>query len=84
MELKEVAAVSGRGGLFKILKPTKSGVILEAIDASKKRFVAGARNCSYSGGGGTVPSSIRRSGCHSTLRDSRFRAGAGVEAHPVG
>jgi len=42
MELKEVAAVSGRGGLFKILKPTKSGVILEAIDASKKRFVAGA------------------------------------------
>lgn len=42
MELREVAAVSGRGGLFKILKPTKSGVILEAIDASKKRFVAGA------------------------------------------
>jgi len=42
MELKEVAAVSGRGGLFKILKPTKNGVILEAIDASKKRFVAGA------------------------------------------
>lgn len=42
MELREVASVSGRGGLFKILKPTKSGVILEAIDASKKRFVAGA------------------------------------------
>ena len=42
MELREVAAVSGRGGLFKILKPTKNGVILEAIDASKKRFVAGA------------------------------------------
>ncbi|WP_299249225.1 DUF5606 domain-containing protein [uncultured Cytophaga sp.] len=42
MELREVAAVSGRGGLFKILKPTKNGVILEAVDASKKRFVAGA------------------------------------------
>ncbi|ABG59968.1 DUF5606 family protein [Cytophaga hutchinsonii] len=42
MELREVAAVSGRGGLFKILKPTKNGVILEAIDPSKKRFVAGA------------------------------------------
>jgi hypothetical protein len=42
MELREVAAVSGRGGLFKILKPTKNGVILEALDASKKRFVAGA------------------------------------------
>jgi hypothetical protein len=42
MELREVAAVSGRGGLFKILKPTKNGVILEAIDSSKKRFVAGA------------------------------------------
>jgi len=42
MELREVAAVSGRGGLFKILKPTKNGVILEAVDPSKKRFVAGA------------------------------------------
>lgn len=42
MELREVAAVSGRSGLFKIVKPTKTGVILETIEASPKRIVAGA------------------------------------------
>ena len=40
MELKDIAAVSGKGGLFKILKPTKTGVILESLDASKTRLVA--------------------------------------------
>lgn len=42
MELKEVAAVSGRGGLFKIVKPTKTGVILETIESQPKRLVAGS------------------------------------------
>ncbi|MCU0416058.1 MAG: DUF5606 domain-containing protein [Cytophagaceae bacterium] len=42
MELKEVAAVSGRGGLFKIVKPTKTGVILETIENQPKRLVAGS------------------------------------------
>lgn len=40
MELKDIAAVSGKGGLFTILKPTKTGVILESLDASKTRLVA--------------------------------------------
>ena len=42
MELKEIASVSGRGGLYKVLKPTKSGVILEALDESKSKLVASA------------------------------------------
>lgn len=40
MELKDIAAVSGKGGLFKILKPTKTGVILESMDAKKTRVAA--------------------------------------------
>lgn len=44
MELKDIAAVSGKGGLFKILKPTKAGVILESLDPSKTRLVATIQN----------------------------------------
>ncbi|HEY8401403.1 MAG TPA: DUF5606 domain-containing protein [Cytophagaceae bacterium] len=44
MDLKEIAAVSGKSGLFKVLKPTRSGVILEAIDQTKMKFVANANN----------------------------------------
>ena len=42
MELKEIASISGKGGLYKVLKPTKSGVILEALDESKSKIVASA------------------------------------------
>jgi hypothetical protein len=40
MTLKEVATISGKGGLFQILKPTKSGVILESLDETKTKLVA--------------------------------------------
>lgn len=40
MEFSEVAAVSGKGGLFKVLSPTRTGVILEALDGSKKKMIA--------------------------------------------
>jgi hypothetical protein len=40
MTLKEVATISGKGGLFQILKPTKSGVILESLDEAKTKLVA--------------------------------------------
>jgi hypothetical protein len=40
MELKEIAVVSGKPGLFKIIKPAKNGVILEAMDGSLARFIA--------------------------------------------
>ena len=41
MELKEIAAVSGKGGLFKVLKPSKTGMILESLDEKKSKLIAG-------------------------------------------
>ncbi|MBL7862126.1 MAG: DUF5606 domain-containing protein [Cyclobacteriaceae bacterium] len=40
MELSEIASISGKGGLFKVLKPGKTGVLLESLDASKTRIIA--------------------------------------------
>ena len=44
MELKEIVAVSGKGGLFKVVKPTRTGMILESLDEQKVRLVAGAHH----------------------------------------
>lgn len=44
MQLSEIASMSGKGGLFKVLAPTKSGVVLESLDAAKTRLVAPASN----------------------------------------
>jgi len=40
MTLSEIATISGKGGLFKVLAPTKSGVILESLDEAKSKIVA--------------------------------------------
>src|SRR5688572_16954599 len=40
MTLADLATVSGKGGLFKVLAPTKSGVILESLDEAKTKMVA--------------------------------------------
>ncbi|MEJ7643565.1 MAG: DUF5606 domain-containing protein [Chryseolinea sp.] len=40
MTLSEIATVSGKGGLYKVVAPTKSGVILESLDSSKTKLVA--------------------------------------------
>lgn len=40
MTLAEIASISGKGGLFKVVAPTKSGVILESMDESKTKLVA--------------------------------------------
>jgi hypothetical protein len=42
MELKDIASVGGKSGLFKILKPGKGGVILESMDEAKTKLVVGA------------------------------------------
>ncbi len=42
MKFEEIASVSGKGGLFKVLKPTKTGVILESLDGKKSKLVVGA------------------------------------------
>ena len=40
MDLKEIASLGGKGGLFKVVKPTRNGVILESLDVQKQRMVA--------------------------------------------
>lgn len=40
-KLKEIAHISGKPGLFKIIKPTRTGVIVESIDAKKEKAVVG-------------------------------------------
>ena len=40
MTLSDIATISGKGGLFKVLAPTKSGVILESMDDAKSKMVA--------------------------------------------
>lgn len=44
MDLKDIAAVSGKGGLFKVIKPTRTGVILETIDEQKSKLITNANN----------------------------------------
>jgi len=40
--LKEIANISGQSGLYRILKPTRTGVIVESLDGNKTRSVVGA------------------------------------------
>jgi hypothetical protein len=40
MTLADIATLSGKGGLFKVFKPAKSGVILESLDEAKTKLVA--------------------------------------------
>lgn len=40
MKLKEIAAISGKPGLFKIIKPSRGGVILETLDDKKIKTIA--------------------------------------------
>lgn len=42
MDYSDIASVSGKGGLFKIVKPTRTGVILESLDEKKAKLVANA------------------------------------------
>ncbi|WKN32290.1 DUF5606 domain-containing protein [Porifericola rhodea] len=44
MDLNEIASISGKGGLFHIVKPTRSGVIVESLDDQKKKLVIGANH----------------------------------------
>ncbi len=44
MTLADIATLSGKGGLYKVVAPTKSGVILESLDETKTKIVANASN----------------------------------------
>jgi len=41
MELKDIASVSGKPGLFKVLKPTRTGLVLESMDGNSTKIVTG-------------------------------------------
>ncbi|MEB2784665.1 DUF5606 family protein [Algoriphagus persicinus] len=41
MNFKDLATVAGKPGLFKVLKPSRTGVILESMDTKKTKLVAG-------------------------------------------
>ena len=41
MELSDIATISGKPGLYKILQPTRTGMILETLDEKRTNTVAG-------------------------------------------
>lgn len=38
--LEDIATLSGKGGLFKVFKPSKTGVLLESLDEARTKLVA--------------------------------------------
>jgi len=42
LDLKEYAAIAGKPGLYKILKPTRTGVIIESVEEKPQRTTANA------------------------------------------
>lgn len=44
MDFSEIASISGKGGLYHIVKPTRTGMIVETLDDQKKKMVVGANN----------------------------------------
>ncbi len=44
MDFSDIASVSGKGNLFKIIQPTRTGVVLESMDEHKKKMVATMHN----------------------------------------
>lgn len=44
IDLRQVAAVSGQSGLYRVVKPTRTGVILESLEDTPKTMVAQARH----------------------------------------
>ncbi|QNL22179.1 DUF5606 domain-containing protein [Hyphobacterium sp. CCMP332] len=41
LNFDEIVSVAGKGGLYKILKPTKNGYIVEELNDSRKKMVLG-------------------------------------------
>ena len=41
MELKDIAAVSGKPGLYKVVKPTRTGLVLESLDGNNTKLITG-------------------------------------------
>lgn len=44
MDFSEIATVSGKGGLFHVVAPTRGGMILESMDEEKKKLIVNAHS----------------------------------------
>lgn len=44
VDLKDIASISEYTGLFKVIKPARNGIIVERIDAEKKRSMKSTHN----------------------------------------
>ncbi|MEO9967553.1 MAG: DUF5606 domain-containing protein [Reichenbachiella sp.] len=44
MDFNEIATVSGKGGLFSVVAPTRGGMILESMDDQKKKLIVNANS----------------------------------------
>ncbi len=44
IDLRQVAAIAGMSGLYRIVKPTRTGVIVESLSDTPSRLVAQARH----------------------------------------
>ena len=44
VDLKDIASISECAGLFKVIKPARNGIIVECIDAGKKRSMKSTHN----------------------------------------
>lgn len=42
LDFTKVATLSGKVGLFRVVKPTRTGVVLESLNENKKRIMASA------------------------------------------
>lgn len=41
MEFREIACVTGKPGLYRVLKPMRNGILVESLDAQKKKLPLG-------------------------------------------
>jgi hypothetical protein len=44
VELKEIASIAGMSGLYRVVSPSRSGIVVEALDEKGTRFVAQAKH----------------------------------------
>jgi hypothetical protein len=44
IDLRQVAAIAGMSGLYRVVKPTRTGVIVESLEENPKNLVAQARH----------------------------------------
>ena len=44
VDLKEIASIAGMSGLYRVVSPSRNGIVVEALDEKGNRFVAQAKH----------------------------------------